>query len=265
MKFLRLLLALAFLAGAQETLTNDSIVKLVKAGLSDSLIVSMVQNQPGQYSLSADAIVKLKQAGVSEKVMAAMVAKGAGAPAASAVPAPANAIPAPANALAADTDIPQSAEIGVYFRKGGVWTEMLPEVVNWKTGGVLKHIASAGVVKGDVNGNIQSPHSRNSAKSPVEVFIYAPEGIAITEYQLVHLHESPDFREFRTVTGGVMHESGGATRDLIPFEGKKVGPRMYKVLLPNLGAGEYGFLPPGAFGSANSASIGKMYTFRLLE
>ena len=40
---------------------------------------------------------------------------------------------------------------------------------------------------------------------------------------------------------------------------------MYKVLLPNLGAGEYGFLPPGAFGSANSASIGKMYTFRLLE
>ena len=33
MKFLRLFLALAFLAFAQETLTNDSIVKLVKAGL----------------------------------------------------------------------------------------------------------------------------------------------------------------------------------------------------------------------------------------
>ena len=258
MRFLGLLLALAFLAGAQETLTNDSIMKLVKAGLSDSLIVTMVQNQPGQYSLTADDIVKLKQAGVSEKVMAAMVSKGAAAPGSSAVPAP-------ANAVGADSDIPQGADIGVYYKKGGAWEEMLPEVVNWKTGGVLKHIASAGVVKGDVNGNIQSAHSRNSAKSPVEVFIYTPEGIAITEYQLVHLHENADYREFRTVTGGVMHESGGATRDLIPFEGKKVANRMYKVLLPNLGAGEYGFLPPGAFGSANSASIGKMYTFRLLE
>ena len=142
---------------------------------------------------------------------------------------------------------------------------MLPEVVNWKTGGVLKSVASAGIVKGDVNGHIPGAHSRNSAVSPVEALIYAPEGIAITEYQLIHLHEQPGSREFRTVTGGVMHVSGGATRDVIPFEGKKVANRTYRVLLPSLGAGEYGFLPPGAVTSASSASIGKMYTFRLIE
>ena len=62
-----------------------------------------------------------------------------------------------------------------------------------------------------------------------------------------------------------MHESGGATRDLIPFEGKKIGNRMYKVLLPNLGAGEYGFLPPEAVTLSKGASIGKMHTFRLIE
>ena len=99
----------------------------------------------------------------------------------------------------------------------------------------------------------------------MEVFIYASEGVAITEYQLLHLRENKEAREFRTVTGGVMHVSGGATRDLIPFESKKTANRMYKVVLPNLGAGEYGFLPPGAFGSASSASMGKMYTFRLIE
>jgi hypothetical protein len=142
---------------------------------------------------------------------------------------------------------------------------MMPEVVNWKTGGVLKSIGTAGIVKGDVNGHINGGHSRNSAASPVEVFIYAPEGVAITEYQLLHLREHNEAREFRTVTGGVMHVSGGATRDIIPFESKKTANRMYKVVLPNLGAGEYGFLPPGAFGSASSASIGKMYTFRLIE
>jgi hypothetical protein len=63
----------------------------------------------------------------------------------------------------------------------------------------------------------------------------------------------------------VLHESGGAIRDVLPFEGKKVANRMYKVLLPKLGAGEYGFLPPGAVISSSSASIGKMYTFRLVE
>jgi len=61
-----------------------------------------------------------------------------------------------------------------------------------------------------------------------------------------------------------MHEEGGARATSFPLR-EKAASRMYKVVLPTLGAGEYGFLPPGAFGSANSASIGKMFTFRLIE
>jgi hypothetical protein len=259
MKALRLLFALALVAVAQDILTNDSIVKMVNSGLGENLVVSMVQNQPGKYVLTPEEVVKLKDAGVSEKILTAMVNKGSSTGGGS------SAGVAQPNAPALDPDLPQGIDIGAYYKKAANWEEMLPEVVNWKTGGVLKHIATAGVVKGDVNGHIQGAHSRNSLKSPIEVLIYTPEGVAITEYQLVHLHENPDNREFRTITGGVMHEEGGATRDLIPFEGKKAANRMYKVVLPNLGAGEYGFLPPGAFGSANSASIGKMYTFRLIE
>jgi hypothetical protein len=67
------------------------------------------------------------------------------------------------------------------------------------------------------------------------------------------------------MTGGVFHSSGGATRDVVPFEGKRVASRTFRVVLPNLGAGEYGFLPPGAVGSASSASVGKLYSFRLVE
>lgn len=255
MKTFWLLFAVVLLAGAQEALTNDAVVKMVQSGLGEGLVISMIQGQPGKYSLSPDELLKLKNAGVSEKILAAMASKGSG----SGSPA------TPSSATAGDADIPQNIDIGVYYKKNGAWEEMLPEVVNWKTGGVLKHIATVGVVKGDVNGHIQGGHSRNSLKSPIEALIYAPEGTAITEYQLIRLHETGDSREFRTVTGGVMHESGGATRDLVPFEGKKAASRMYKVLLPNLGAGEYGFLPPGAFGAASSASIGKMYTFRLVE
>ncbi len=259
-KVLQIAVVCAVVAFAQEALNNEAVVKMVKAGLSEPLIISMVQNQPGKYSLTADDVVKLKSEGVSDKVLAAMIAKESGGASTPATTAPSNGA-----SVTNDADLPSDLEIGLYYKKAGKWNEMLPEVVNWKTGGVMKSFASAGIVKGDVNGHIQGNNSRNSVASPVEVVIYAPEGTAITEYQLLHLRQHADSREFRTVTGGVMHVSGGATRDLIPFEGKKVANRTYRVLLPNLGAGEYGFLPPGAFGSANSASIGKMYTFRVIE
>jgi hypothetical protein len=252
MKIVHLFFAFIVLVSAQDMLSNESVVKMMKAGLGEGLIVGMIQNQPGKYSLTPDDLVKLKTQGVSDKILGAMIARGSGGTAAT-------------TTAAADSDMPANIEIGVYFKKNGKWEEMLPEVVNWKTGGVVKNIASAGIVKGDVNGHVQGPHSRNSAVSPVEALVYAPEGVAITEYQLIHLRDQKESREFRTVTGGVMHVSGGATRDLIPFEGKKMTNRVYRVVLPSLGAGEYGFLPPGAISSANSASIGKMFTFRIIE
>ena len=63
-----------------------------------------------------------------------------------------------------------------------------------------------------------------------------------------------------------MHVSGGATRDLVPFESKKIAPRTYEIVLPNLGAGEYGLLPPaGSDSTSSSGRIGKIYSFHLLE
>jgi hypothetical protein len=106
---------------------------------------------------------------------------------------------------------------------------------------------------------------------PLEFMIYAPEGVAITEYQLIRLRATPGkgYREFRTITGGVFNAKSGAMRDMVPFEGKKVATRLYQVVLPGtLGAGEYGFIYLGASGGSggmSSLAMGKMYTFRLLE
>jgi len=73
--------------GAQP-LTNDSIVKLVKAGLGQDTIISMVNTQAGKYSVGADDVIALKKAGVSEKVITAMLNKSAS------VPTPVSAAPA---------------------------------------------------------------------------------------------------------------------------------------------------------------------------
>jgi len=233
-----------------QGLTNDSIVKLVAAGLGEDTIIGIVNTQPGKYSVAADDIIALKKAAVPEKVIAAMVNK---------LPTDATSAPGPAPS----TDV---TEVGVYFKKGDAWVEVMPEVVNWQTGGVVKSHVTVGIVKGDVNGRIDGRASRNSVGTPLEFLVRSPEGVEITEYQLVHLHEHHDSREFRTVTGGIFHQSGGAKRDTLPFGYKKVAVRTYLVSLPNLDAGEYGFLSPGAALSSHaSAQLGKMYTFHVLE
>jgi hypothetical protein len=138
--------------------------------------------------------------------------------------------------------------------------------VNFKTGGFLKTLATDGIVKGDINGHLQSSHAKTTLTLPVVLAIYVPEGTAITEYQLLRLRSSGNSREFRSVTGGVIHSSGGATRDLVEFESTKLAPRVYQISLKqDAGKGEYGLLPPGAVSSSNMASGGKMYTVSVPE
>lgn len=258
MRLFKIAIAALFLFGivnAQEALTNQSVIKMVKAGLGDDVIATVISSQPARFSLGPDDLITLKSANVSDKVLKAMMAKAQG----SGNPLSASAPPAASQQAPVD-------EIGVYFKKSDVWTALHPEVVNWKTGGVLKSIGTAGIVKGDVNGRLNNAHSPNPVTTPVEVLIYTPEGVDVTEYQLIKLREEKGAREFRTVTGGVMHVSGGATRDLLEFQGTKIGPRLYTITLNLIKGGEYGFLPPGAaLSSHGSSSLGKMYTFRVIE
>jgi len=62
---------------AQQTLNNDSIIKMTKAGLSDNLIITTINSQPGVYDTSTSGLIALKSAGVSDKVVEAMVVKAA--------------------------------------------------------------------------------------------------------------------------------------------------------------------------------------------
>jgi hypothetical protein len=84
-----LFLSACSLLAAQQVMNNDAVIKLVKAGLSDDLIVITISSSPGAYDTTADAIIALKTGGASDKVIAAVLAK-------SAVPTPASAAPSAA-------------------------------------------------------------------------------------------------------------------------------------------------------------------------
>jgi hypothetical protein len=244
-------LALSAALFAQETLSNASIEKMARARLGDEVIVSMIQNQAGRYDVTPDSFIALKGEGISDKVLAAMAAKG------SAI------APAPPTVAA---DSYEDFDVGVYRRARNTWIPVAAEPVNWKTGGVLKSIATDGIVKGDVNGRLQGGGSATQLNTPLEFLIRTPDGVDATDFQLVHLHEKSDAREFRTMTGGVFHRSGGASRDAVTFAQTRIAKHTYKVKLPpNLPRGEYAFLAPGLTNSSVSGSTGKAYTFRLVE
>lgn len=243
-----LVVLFSIFAAAQTPLTNDSIQKMAKAGLGDDVIVSMIQSQPGHYELTPDTLVALKKDGLSDKVLAAMAAKNSAPPAEK------------------TKDEYEDLDVGVYHKVKDVWTMIATEPVNWKSGGVLKSIASQGIVKGDVNGRMQGPTSATKMNTPLEFLIKTPDGIEATDFQLVRLHVKSDAREFRTMTGGVIHSSGGSSRDQVQFQQTKITKRTYKITLPDTAPpGEYAFLAPGLTGSSASGSTGKAYTFHLVE
>jgi hypothetical protein len=92
-------------AYAQTPLTNDAILRMVKAGLSEEVILATINGQPAKFALGADELVQLKKDGVSDKILAAMVKKAdppapLAAPAAPAPAEPAKALAAPPPAVA---------------------------------------------------------------------------------------------------------------------------------------------------------------------
>ena len=61
---------------AQAPIDNEGVMKLVKSGMTEDMVISVIQKQPGSYVLGADDFVTLKAAGVSEKIISAMLAEG---------------------------------------------------------------------------------------------------------------------------------------------------------------------------------------------
>ena len=246
-----LCLALSAAAFPQQILTNESVEKMTKARLGDDVIVSIIQSQAGHYEVTPDALIALKKKGISDKVLAALVAKGS--PSATALAAPA-AVP-----LTVAADPYEELDIGVYRKIRETWTTIASEPVNWKTSGGIKALITDGTINKCVTGRLIGGSSPTQMSAPLEFLIKTADGMEATDFRLVLLHDKNDGREVRTL-------AGGGTQSQIGFEQTRIAKRTYKVVLPgHLSPGEYAFLVPGMINSSADGSIGKAYTFRVVE
>ena len=226
---------------------------MVALGLSDDVIIDKIHTvESTQFDTSVKELKTLKAARVSDLVIRAMIT-------------PHRVVAGGSNSVAVNSAgekgrLPE--EVGVYFMRNGQLTPLEPEIVGWQTGGVMKQYATLGFDRQHINGKIMNPRSAVQLSSPLEFFIKTPEGTSATEYQLLRLYEKGNRREFRALTGGVYHASGGAERTAVPFTPEKVSSRIWRIRLNGLERGEYGFLPPGVSASSIAAS-GKIYAFGL--
>lgn len=221
---------------AGETLTNEKIIELVMAQLSDDMILTLIDNSSAEFKTDVDSIRLLKENGVSEKIIEAIVKK----------------------ANLGSLILPK--EVGVYYMAEKGLGQFEPEVVTWKNAGSF---ITKGATGGHINGIIQNAESKYFLNGNEEVYIHTPEGISGTEYLLLRLDQKKTHRQFRAVTRGLFTHSGGAEKHAVVFEAEKVSSRIYRIKLPQLSPGEYGIVPPGSLGSGGgmSGSPGKIYAF----
>jgi hypothetical protein len=256
MKMMRVVLVLVLAAAvglslpgaaslAQEVLTNDSVIQMVKAGLPEAVVIAKIKSTATKFDLKTDSLVNLKKAGVSDKVLEAMVGAGSGSPTTSSMPAP----PAPAVAAGAlkNTDV-------IYQLVAGKYVEMFATSANLETNMAFFQSKSEVVLEG------RKAQYRTTEKQPVFLSTYSS-----TDAPLVRLKPGDDHndRNLKIGSGAFMpfggtQKMGVRNEDKIPVTIER-DPRGFYKVTPSaaLPPGEYGFILATGFG----AGSGKIYDF----
>jgi hypothetical protein len=60
-------------AAGGKPITNTDITKMIRAGLSDDIIVKAIQAEPSKLDTSPEALIELKKAGASTKILDAVI------------------------------------------------------------------------------------------------------------------------------------------------------------------------------------------------
>lgn len=292
------LLAACSLLAAQQLLNNDGVIKLVKAGLSDDLIVNTINAQPSNFDVSPDGIIALKTAGASDKVVNAVVAKAAASSAAPApTPAPAPAAPqapaapsAPPATMSQNPDDPAGDhDLGIYLfsdiaAPGTKLTRLAGTMYSRaNSGNKLTTDITAGLTKMKVKATLNGAHADARTNDPHPVFfIYFDETATTPNADATSFSANTNPNNFTIVKFDVKdgrreavigeraagHNSVGTEHnETSEFTFTKIRPGLYRVeLVQALVPGEFAFVPVSYLATPTNTELrvpdsGKVFDF----
>ena len=231
---------------AQEVLTNESLIALKKAGLSDSIIVSKIRASQTKFDVSTKGLIGLKNAGMSDQVIEAVVNAGSASTAPPAAAAPA----APAAAA------PAAARESIVHLIGGKSVELVPAnaALEFNTG--FFDSKSELVLKG------RKAQYRTADKKPVFYSTWSANDAPLVRLKPGSDHDDRNLK----ISSGSYAPFGGSIKygvrseDKVDMEAAERDARGLYKLTPKepLPPGEYGFVLN--YGMAAGAS-GRVYDF----
>ena len=271
-----LLLGLASAALAQETMTNDEVISLTKAGLANSIIIGKIRSSKTQFDMSTDALIKLKQSGVGDDVVTAMLEAKSGVPAAG---APSNSTGAAPVAASGDPNDPTSKHnYGIYFyeEKDGArkMTQVKPTVsAQNRTGGLFTSSLTYGISKVKTKANLPGRTAVLQLTNTMPVFYFyldASSGGLNTasgvpsdpnEFTLVRFNQRSDNREVTIGKQNAFGGKGGLSDEyVVQFKAEDLGNGVFKITPgADLKKGEYGFYLVNSGNSNASAAVGAKF------
>ena len=231
-------------AAAQDVLTNDAVVAMKKAGLSDSVIIAKIRASQTKFDVNTQALISLKGAGLSDQIIEAMVSHPGPAGSVRSVPA------APPAAGAAG--LPDGRK-SIFHVSGDRHVELLSASSSRESNRSYRSSKSELVLKG------KKAQYRTPERQPVFLTAWAPN-----EVSLVRLTPGTDHddRNLQIASGSSApfsrtRTSGIRSEDQVDVEAQSDARGLYR-LTPRqpLPPGEYAFVLTYGRGA-----VGQVYDF----
>lgn len=240
-----------------DTIRNETVIKMTKAKLGDKIILSKISTSPNKFDISTDALIKLKENNVSDTVVNIMVYKQSLIETNSDKNASAN----------SDGSNYTFKNSGIYFKKNDKYTTLDPTLVTSSSAkmGLVSSTNMAQIEGGEANYQFNetpefyfnfSPAKKDLNKSNanntssdnyMDAILNTGSAVSPNEFKLVKLKASKGKREYQTgktagVYGGKSDYSIG-DKYIVTFKYEKISENTYKIILPaGLAPGEYCFV-----------------------
>ena len=144
---------------------NEDVIKLLKAGMSEILILSSIDSSEFEFDTSADALIRLKQAGASDAVIQRIVTRKAGS-AVQPVPSGKGAACRLATSVNLQAIMDGVRQVNLSYREADIDEDI-------SAGSTIASFFTMGIApeKGVVSARISGNRATNRIKSGIPVFL----------------------------------------------------------------------------------------------